>query len=378
MTDYRIARDEERAEVLDFLNMVFSMKAVPHDFRTLIPKVYGDDPCMRAEHFIARTNGRLEGVVARLDREWNVLGERLPVGMVGSVSTHPYARGAGHMKACMRMMIGDAEKKGLALLCLGGVRQRYEYFGFSQGGIYTTMRFTPHTFRHAWKEADTESFVFGDFAPWTREALELYDRQPTRVVRSEADFEQVCMTWRARPWAILRSGAFCGYLVASGDGFSISEICLADQKDYPAVLKAWHEAHGQHELTVEVPVWNREGFSALARVASSRLQGSVEMVRILDFPAVTRRFLTLKGGYTRLADGQVTLQIEDEPPMRIQVQDGRVTVETTGDPPDIRLNRTEAQELLIAPIRWLDTAKLPACVENWFPLPLNLLRADCF
>ena len=32
MTEYRLARPQEGAAVLDFINMVFSMHAQPHDF----------------------------------------------------------------------------------------------------------------------------------------------------------------------------------------------------------------------------------------------------------------------------------------------------------------------------------------------------------
>ena len=378
MAEYRKAAREDLAAIVDFINMVFSMAKAPHDFKTLLPKVYADDACLWADHYLAEANGRIEGVVACLRGEWSVLGESLPVGAVGSVSTYPYTRGAGHMKACMRMMLEDAAAQGLALLYLGGKRQRYEYFGFSQGGLATGMRFAPETFRHAWTDVDAKGVAFGEFAPWAARAKALYDQQPVRAERRAEDFAMIAASWHARPWAILRDGAFIGYLVASPDGGGISELGLEREEDCPAVLRAWFEAQGRRGFEIDTPVWDRERLRALARVAGWREQGAAEMFRVLDFPRVTRLFLTLKSRYARLADGRFVLQVEEEQPMTICVRGGEVSVETTGDAPDARLSRLEAQELLLSPMSWFDTAALPACVDSWFPLPITVLRSDSF
>lgn len=42
MIEYRFAAPEHRADLIDFINYVFSQNSVPHDFKTLIPKVYAD------------------------------------------------------------------------------------------------------------------------------------------------------------------------------------------------------------------------------------------------------------------------------------------------------------------------------------------------
>ena len=43
MTVYCKGQPGELPEILDFINMVFSMHRVPHNFRTLLPKLYGAD-----------------------------------------------------------------------------------------------------------------------------------------------------------------------------------------------------------------------------------------------------------------------------------------------------------------------------------------------
>lgn len=42
MSEYRIARPEEKDACIELANYVFSTAHCPHDFETLIPKVYGE------------------------------------------------------------------------------------------------------------------------------------------------------------------------------------------------------------------------------------------------------------------------------------------------------------------------------------------------
>ena len=61
-----------------------------------------------------------------------VAGKPLRAAGIGTVSVHPYARGEGHMKKLMHMTLEECRENGADLAMLGGQRQRYEYFGFTQ------------------------------------------------------------------------------------------------------------------------------------------------------------------------------------------------------------------------------------------------------
>ena len=112
MTDYRLARPQEEADVLDFINMVFSMHSQPHDFAALLPKVYAH-PGFARYHYVAVEDGHIRGTVALLPLTLRVEENcALKAGYIGSVAVHPYSRGAGHMKALMRMALTDAEAQG--------------------------------------------------------------------------------------------------------------------------------------------------------------------------------------------------------------------------------------------------------------------------
>lgn len=157
MTEYRLARPQEEADVLDFINMVFSMHSQPHDFAALLPKVYAH-PGFARYHYVAVEDGHIRGTVALLPLTLRVEENcALKAGYIGSVAVHPYSRGAGHMKALMRMALTDAEAQGYDLLALGGRRQRYAYFGFKKGGQRLTFSLNSDNVRHAMADVDEDA-----------------------------------------------------------------------------------------------------------------------------------------------------------------------------------------------------------------------------
>lgn len=375
MTEYRRARADELPDVIDFINLVFSMAHEPHDFKALLPKAYGDCACFTPEHYIALEDGRIRGAVGLLENEMTVLGEKIKIGVVGSVSAHAYSHGRGHMKACMQMMLADAQKKGLQLLYLGGRRQRYEYFGFSQGGISVHFNVRADNFRHGLASVQTNGYSFTELAPYAAEAEQLYSAQIVHAGRSAEDFRLIAESWNAKPFAICKYGKFVGYLIT--DGLNISEMVLADENDFVGVFKAWHVQKDNAHVQISVPVWNVRRIRTLAKIAGSISSGPSDMFRIEDFETNIRLWLKLKATYTRLMDGKFVLESEGNK-LAIAVQSNQVSVEKSTDAPDAVLDRLAAQDLLLATHRWVDTDAMPACVENWFPLPISCFRADGF
>lgn len=370
MMEYRKARPEELGKVIDFINLVFSMAHEPHDFKELLPKAYGDDACFLPEHYIAIENGYIEGVVGLLEGELTVMGEKIKTGVIGSVSAHKYAKGKGHMKACMAMALEDAKKKGIELMWLGGKRQRYEYFGFAQGGIGLHFDLDADNFRHGMPDVDETPFTFAEISPFTAQAHALHEKQPVFAGRAEKDFELICRSWDNKAMAVLKNGEFAGYLVGN-----ISELVLADEDDCAGVIKAWHIAHDKKRVGISAPVWNKKRARLLSKVAGSCESGTIEMFRLNDFEKNIRLWLGLKASYARLMDGRFVLETEGEK-IAIEVKDNAVSVQKTDEAPDASLSRLEAQDLLLANMRWIDTDSMPACVENWFPLPISAYSAD--
>ncbi len=371
--EVRLARPDETAQVIDFINMVFSVDHEPHNFKKLLPKAYADDACTPPEHYIAVNNGRIEGCVGLLPVDMTVMGEKLRCGIVGSVSVHPYARGSGYMKACMNAMLKAAAEQELQLLYLGGKRQRYEYFGFSQGGVGMTFDLIEGNFAHGFAGACPDGITFAPIDPYIPESSALYDSQTVHAQRKVHHFGMIAKSWISEARAVLRDGTFIGYMIVNGR--HITELALLDEADAFHVLPAWYKACGEKAVSLSVPVWNRQRVRTFSKEAQRASVHTLDMFRLQDIETNLRLWLRLKASYARLPDGETVLELNGER-LRISVKGNRVRVEKTTDEPEGVFDRLEAQDLLLAGSRWVDTDGLPACVEAWFPLPVSVFSAD--
>ena len=114
MVEYRKARAEDAADILDFINYVFSQAHRPHDFKKLNPRMYASDYPFWEDHYVAVENGKIRGTlsVTRIERE---------------------------------------RAGGFDLAELNGLRQRYEYFGYTQGDCRLRARITPTNVRQMFR-----------------------------------------------------------------------------------------------------------------------------------------------------------------------------------------------------------------------------------
>ena len=128
MTEYRIGRAGEEAKILALANSVFNT-----DFTQLIPKVYGPGKTFAPMHHLAEENGEIIALASVYDRQYTLGGQRLKVGYVGTVSTHPDHRLKGHMRALMARLDRQMRRDGTHIALLGGIRHRYAHYGYEVG-----------------------------------------------------------------------------------------------------------------------------------------------------------------------------------------------------------------------------------------------------
>ncbi len=379
MIEYRFAAPEHRADLIDFINYVFSQNSVPHDFKTLIPKVYADGRGYDDIHAIVLDNGRVKGVVGQYPIHASFGGAPLKIGYIGSVSTHPYARGSGYMIKMMEMQAEHAKETGIDVMMLGGQRQRYEYYGYSPVGSHYTYRVIAANVRHALKNVDASAVGWKRFADATEaeidRAYRLYQQQPVTGVRSREDFELILHTWRAEPYLLLRGDEVLGYMVAGGTD-SVSELIVSDASCVPALIKGWFAANGLKNMSFSVPAFDTALNRVLAAFAEGYQVSNCTQARVVNLANVLRACLTLKMRTDAVSDGEIILQMDDEAPVLARVKDGQLTVQETNAAPDVCLPRLEMQQLLFASNRF--AAPDAACPVDWFPLPLFLYGADHF
>ena len=384
MVQYGKGQVSDREDILDFGNYVFSQAHQPHDFKKLVPKLYGEDSHTEQYHYLAKEDGKIKAMICALPGRLVVAGQELKTSGIGTVSVHPYSRGRGYMKRLMAMTNEYARENGFDLLALGGQRQRYEYYGYEPGGTAHSLLITPANCRHALKDVDGSGVSFAPFESLRAEMDSLFALYESGVVagaRPRNHFEQICGTWRNQPLAILQSGAVAGYLIASADRSRILELrCKApEQALYPAI-KAYLASYAPQGVRIELPPHQTELLRPLLRICESASIEQNECFRIVNYARVARAYLLLKqrieGG---LPDGRFALGLaEDGVTLSLGVLRGEISCEITRDAPDILLSRLEAQNLLLAPTPFVDVSALPDCARRFFPLPVCIASADGF
>ncbi|MBR1585212.1 MAG: GNAT family N-acetyltransferase [Clostridia bacterium] len=374
MTEYRWGRPGEEAEILDFINLVFSQSARPHHFDALIPKVYAHSD-FAPLHALAVTNGRIRGAVAMLPEQVSLAGEVLNGGYIGSVSVHEKARGEGHMKRLMAMQIDAAQRQGYDFLALGGRRQRYGYFGFEKSGAALEFSINADNIRHGLKDVPDAPVIrplTGQDDPALPDLIALQARQPFFCRRAPDRFYETLTTYNASPFVISDAAGACqGWLVAIDR--QIIEIVVRDAEFLPQAIKAWMK--GRPSCTVSLPLWQRREAEILNGFAENCSAGETDMLRVLHWPRVLAAALTLKEQIQPLPDGRVVLEIDGQR-WALSVRNGAVRVEETDDAPCKVLTDRQATGLLFTPYAAL-TESHPL-LQAWLPLPLTIPVPDQF
>jgi len=369
MVEYTVAKKEQRQEIIDFINYVFSYTHRPHDFKTLLPKGYRDEKeDLGAVHFLAEEDGKIKALIALRAEEVFVCGEYLKMGFIGNVSVHPYARGKGYMKQLMQKVITYANNQKLDYLILGGQRQRYGYFGFENAGVDFVFTVSKSNIRHCLGDLDLSKIKFlpmaGDMARWKQ----LYQKRSFHVIRKEAEFLEVLRSWDAECNLIYKDGEPIGYI--SGE---MSEVVLENEADYGLVLAAYFEEKKPEEIKIRVSPFLKERATFLSAVCERCSIESLEMVRVLDWKRVLLAFLKLKGETEPLSDGEMTIGIDGQG-YKITVKNAIPSVELC-EKSEGALSHIEAEQFFFG----IDTLLFPKCGQNnWFPLPLSCDGPDGF
>ncbi|MCL2741280.1 MAG: GNAT family N-acetyltransferase [Oscillospiraceae bacterium] len=371
-----LGKESEFGDIVDFGNYVF----YNIDFPTFLPKLY-TDPRMARHHYLIKEEGRIKAAVGSYPLNLRVMGEGLKVKGIGMVSVHRYSRGKGYMTACMGRAMDDMRAEGVDLAVLGGNRQRYEYFGFTPGGMKVTGTLRGNNVAHlpfdlygGYTYRKVESGDSGDIKAFTA----MNNAQPCASVRREDEFFAIASSWSSRLYAVIKdAGAVIGYLIASNDSKQVHEVALSDPSLINGVVAGFFKSAGCAELTVTFPPFQTEEISRFDLICNDccKIEHSCN-VNVLNYGKVILAFMRLKqlmcGG---LMDGVFRLRVEGRGAYEIGVSGGEAYVADSAGPYDREMGHLEATRFLFAPSSFLINAGNPV-VRDWFPLPLCFHRMD--
>ena len=278
------------------------------------------------------------------------------------------------MRQLMRMLEARGCEQGMALLVLGGQRQRYQHHGFEQGGtvLHEVVR------RRNLSAVEDGGYAFVPLEeaapPVVDAAYALYRKQVMVGERERTQFVPLLRTWQAQGVAVLAADEPVGYLCAKGE--QLSECVLADDARLPAVLKAWLAYRDMPQCTLTLPLHRTGAIDALCMLAEEWQLSDSLMLRVLDWPAALGSLLRFAARHRPLPEGQAVLCIEDEGCFAITVQAGRVTVAPSDKTPDAVYTHRAAVRRLFSAQGCL-TGERDA-LYGWLPLPFSLPASDCF
>jgi predicted N-acetyltransferase YhbS len=385
MIQCRKAIPEENDEIIDFINYVFSQNERPHDFKKLLPKLYGDSRNYAGIHYLLREDDKIKALICAMPIEYSIYGNELNACCIGMVSVHPYARSKGYMKLLMKEALTDIKSQGYHYVFLGGQRQRYEYFGFEPSGIQMEFNLTSDNARHGLTQADCTPVKI---VPLTTEELldkaySFYEAQPVHAHRNREDFYDILSTWGCVPYGIIVNYEFSGYLTMSSNGW-IPELLLVDKKHYSPVLKALFTFIGKEQFSLLAAPYDFNKINYLQNIAESHKITTSESFKVFNWKQVILTFLGLKSKLEYLAEGVLRIGIEDSI-YEIKVRANIPSVHKTSKEADFSMTELTATRLLLSQIGSYGLKDYTAglapeqlnCISSWFPLPLTAIPVDC-
>ena len=370
-------------EYIDFINYVFGFNGNSHDFKKLLPKLYRRELNPAASNYLAVENGKIKAAIGAYDVDLNVCGTTIRTRGIGNVAVHPYARSRGYMKKLLNEAIDDMVKDGIAFSALGGRRHRYNYFSYDKIGIKVSMTLNSENIRYKFGDERSHFFSFRNIKTEDTDVLnrirKLSESQPFFCLRNNASYFDILTSWQSELYAGFCEDQFAGYAII--DDGDVSEILIeTDFEEKLPVFCADLRDHIGKTLSFQLPAHLDSYIKMMLPYCEGYYVTYPEMFNVLDYRLVLEAFLSLKGTFSRLPDGEITFSIDGRARMEnitISVKEGKVSVAHTAKNPFCdTLGHLEAMNLLFAPYS-VERETLPDFARLWFPLPLFIYHADC-
>jgi predicted N-acetyltransferase YhbS len=380
-------------DLMDFGNYVFSHAHGPVDFPSLLPKLYRREYFMEGIHYLAKEDGRIRAAVGAYPLEMNILGNVLPGRGIGMVSVHPYARSRGYMRTLMETALSDMADDGTAFSCLGGWRQRYEYFGFSPTGTQLVFECRRSNIRHTGGNGFSPALSVRQLTgeDGLEEIYRFHQSKAARIERSRGKFFDILSSWKNRVFILTNGGGFAGYLIYDDGDNTVPEINLLDPRRAveaaAGFLDYLEKKSDRDRISVCAQPWESAKIEALSAFAEDCRISTAYSFAVFNWPLLVSALLRLKieSGQT-LPDGEAVFRIgggntkRPESCFRITVRRGDVQVLPGGGEAGeaVVLDPLQAQRLFFSPLSPWDSPLLRRnpFLRGVLPLPLFFEAPD--
>ncbi len=365
---------ENYEEIIGLMNAVFSRKnGREMDFERDLPKMcVRDDEHMR-KHFGIFDGGKLVACLGVYPFETVVAGEKLLFATMGNIVTHWDFEGKGYMNELLGVGVRELADLNVDAARLGGLRSRYNRYGFEMCGQKYGFSFTAKNRERKLpdrgngiefavvEKSDAETLSF---------CANLYNKNEIAVTRTAENAYVIMTAWRNIPYIAAAKGKTVGYLCANEDGMQIAECFAENENAYVDMICAWQKRVGDTVYFSLQPQRIKE-LRIFSEVCESGYAESPSRFCIRNWEKVVGAFMRLKAGYCELIPGELAIGIKDYGAIRLFSGCGGVGCEKTDKSPDISLDCLSAARYIFGPYPPYVTAKAGPEAQSWFPLPLG-------
>jgi Predicted acetyltransferase involved in intracellular survival and related acetyltransferases len=299
---------QDREDIIDFANYVFSHSYRPHDFIRFVPRLYGEGQHTEGYHYLVKENGKIKAMLCAEPRVLQVGEYSLKMNYIGTVSVHPYARNKGYMKLIMQQMLEEAEENGCVLSALGGQRNRYGYYGYEMGGMKLGFSINDKNIRHYCRDMQ-KLFTFTEIKEQDEAILdkvfELCNRQEIKMSRPRNEIFCMLHEWDSTPYAVMENDIFKGYLVLADN--NLLEIRLECESLLPQVLYSLFAEKNLNSIQIMAADCETERLAALYDISENYRIETSDNIRIFDYSALIEAFLKMKAEKEGLLEGKINL-----------------------------------------------------------------------
>lgn len=327
------------AEILPLLN-----KAFKKNFPALLPKLYSDNKYAN-DHFIATENDKIIGALASIPAKLIIGESYLNARGIGMVGVNKSARGKGAMSKMLLAASATAEEENVDFMFLSGLRQRYEYYGFTPCGAAIEYTIVKENFKHIKTEKSYDFVRLSENSEYLPEVIKLYNEQNMRYERQ--DFWKIINSWNNhKHYAVLEKGKVVGHLSFS---YKIIDINLIGA-DIVDVLKSYFEKKCKLWFLKVMIYPNRPDFiKRLSSVSQETALNNSDSFKIINYRNVIKTLLSYNAKTINGADYDIILEIKDYAKMHIKKIGDNVEVSDSVENPDISIPLNNATNVLFSP-----------------------------
>ena len=365
---------ENYDQLLNLLNYVFSRKNNRQvDFEKDMPKMWGHDDEHMGKHLGIFEEGNLVACIGIYPFDVVVAGETLHFATTGNIAVHPDFEGRGYMGAMVDVAMAELDRMNIDIARLGGLRSRYNRYGFEACGQNFTFTFTEKNRLRKFPNYKGD-ITFKQIDPEDKEALgftaELYNKNAIAVPRN-AENSYKCLTmWMNEPYLALRNGEPIGYVCASQNKVGIAEFDAVDLTALTHIICAWQELVGGN-ISFGRQMHQVDSIRVFSEVCEGCIAHSPSHFKIINWTKVTDAFLKLKATYCKLMPGELKVEIEGYGTIRMFVDENKAGCEAYNGKPDITLDPISATRYVFGTLPPIYTADASPIAQSWFPLPLS-------